>query len=772
MAFDTATSESPDPAQAELDRQTRLQAFADSLVGQRDEAIAFKKTTGVEEEWNEDEDYYNAKDPFAKKEEWTKGRNQTDGLQGGNRHDTGSDIFDNITAYHVDMRAARATDMLTPADDKPFAIKPTPMPDVSKAKDDPAAQTTMVTNAQGQQTTMAAAITLMLAEATKSAEDAEAWIWDKFIEFNWHAEFRKCIHEAHKIGNWVMKGPYPVRRKFKTVSKTGNQIEIVIGESIEPASRAIDPRNLFPDPACYPSENIQKGNFIWEKDEITYRQLREMRGLMIEGEDGSETPMYLDDQIDLCLKEGPTPDINKTKPYEKSDKDLFTIWYGYVNANQKDMEAAGCKCEETDSVPAQITMVNDRVIQATLSVLDAGEYPYDILVLERRPGTPWGKGISRKVRVQQREVNGLQRAWMKNAGLCAGPMMGFLRTMLNAADGGPVAVRPFAVFDISPEVGDIKKAITFAETPSRQQELLAGIQFALQRANDLVGNSPQDQGQMSESPETKGGRIILQNNSNAPQRQIARNADDGVIEPHVKRYYAYWLAHAEGDKGTADHQIEALGSSALFERDAEQQSLLQLWSSGLAANPDSRIDINKLTIELTKGNKINPDRIRFSDDEWAEKQKQMAANPPPPPPNVQAAQIKAESDQKIAATKAQADVQTNQTDMDRDAVFQQAELARSNDQHQYNMLKLSMEERIAQQKENGDMARKMKDIEAKYEEMKTSLAEKTMELKLQQELSMREIANGKPHPGIASPQVATTPVQTPGRAPDGQAFAQ
>ena len=672
------------PPDVEQDRAQRLQAFAESLTEKRDAAVSFKKATGIEAEWDEDENYYNGLDPFTvKPATYNKGRGLNDGLT--QRTDTGADVSDNITAYHCDMRAARATDMLVPSEDKPFKIRPTPVPELTKMRDDPVTGAEVITNAQGQQTTMANAIQLMMKEAEDSAQLAELWIWDKFIEFGWHREFRKQIHEAHKIGCWAMKGPYPVRRQFKAVNRVAGQVEFITDETIEPASRAIDPRRLFPDPACYPSEDIQKGSYIWERDDISYRQLAELRNMKL----ADEGTMYLDDQITQCLAEGPVKGRQDT-PYLPNDKDLFTIWYGYVIATKEDMEAAGCSCNEDVSVPAQITMVNDRVIQAVLSPLNAGEFPYDILVLDRRPGTPWGKGISRKVRVPQRQVNGLQRAWMKNAGLCAGPMMIFRRGKVFAADGGTLSARPYAAFDTIDEADDVSKAIQFIETPSKQAELLQGIAFALARGDQISGNAPQDQGNQNESPETARGRVILQNNSNAPQRQIARNADDGVIEPHVKRYYNYWLSHVEGDKGAADHQIEALGSSAFFERDAEQQFLLQVWASGLANNPEARIDVNKLTIELAKGNRVAPDRIRYTDEEWKAKQEQMKQNPPPPDPALQVAQLRAASAEKIAQGNQQVSVQKAQLDTDRDTAYVQAEGERSAELHSYNMEKLAL----------------------------------------------------------------------------------
>lgn len=753
-------------AKAESDRIARLQAFTDSCITKRDAAVAYKNSLGIEEDWDEDEDYYDAKDPYVKVERWRKSTTTVGGLTSTRpAYDSGSDVFDNITAYFVDMAVARASDMLTPTDDKPFKVSATPMPDVSEARND----ATPITSSDGmRQTTMGEAAKTMIDEATKSADEAETYIWDKYIGFGWHTEFRKVIFNAMKIGNGVMKGPFPVRRKFKTMSKEEGQVTFTTGYSIDPASKEIDPRNLFPDPGC--GEDIQRGSFTWECDRITYKQLREMREMMTEEIDPltgekTETPMYLDSQIAKCLEDGPMGLKPKSGKYIPNQKDVFEIWYGYVTADYEDMEAAGCKCDKADGIPAQITIVNDLVIQAALSPVDEGEFPYDIMVFDRIPGTPWGKGVARKVRVQQRQINGLERAWMKNAGLSAGPIIIFARNKLKAIDGGKLGVRPFAVFDADVEsTDDVHKLVTTIEIPSRQTELLNGINFALLRAEKLTGLSLQDQGQQGSNMETAQGRLVLQNNSNTLQRRIARNADDGIIEPHVRRYYAYWLAHAEGDKGAADHQIEALGSSALFERDAENQFLLQVYTSGMAKDPANRIDPDKFAKELFRSNKFDPSRIQYTDDEWKQVQEQQAKNPPVDP-RIEAIKIKAEADAAKTDKLVQADLQKAQLNTDRDTAYVNAEGQRTKEGHDYNMAKLALEKEIAYLQENGKQAEVIKNLEAERDKLKVEMAQKVMELNTQKELA--HVGELQRH---SIPQVAPAGTEPPGRAPNGEAF--
>jgi hypothetical protein len=121
---------------------------------------------------------------------------------------------------------------------------------------------------------------------------------------------------------------------------------------------------------------------------------------------------------------------------ERKVKNLFEIWYGYVELEREQLEAAGCDCpEEFESVSAIVTMVNNRIIKAVLNPLDTGEFPYDVMVWQRREGLPWGIGVSRQMRTPQRIVNAAMRNMMDNAGLAGGAMFIFQQGLVEPIDG-------------------------------------------------------------------------------------------------------------------------------------------------------------------------------------------------------------------------------------------------------------------------------------------------------------------------------------------------
>jgi hypothetical protein len=227
----------------------------------------------------------------------------------------------------------------------------------------------------------------------------------------------------------VLKGPVPVKRKSVKVLQENGSMKVVIEQKIDPASKRLDPLNLFPDGAC--GENIHNGSHIWERDYLTEKTLRDLKGL----------PGYLDSEIDACIEEGPqsaTEISDALLPQGQDQEDIkgrYEVWYYTGTIDRKDMEALGCKCPEGDSVYAQVTMINKHVIKGVLNPLDTGDFPYDVMVWQRQAGKWTGTGVSRQIRTPQRMVNSATRAMMDNAGISSGPQIVFKLGVVRPADG-------------------------------------------------------------------------------------------------------------------------------------------------------------------------------------------------------------------------------------------------------------------------------------------------------------------------------------------------
>jgi len=756
----------------EMQRLTQLKAFAQGLVAKRKEAVDGRKSSGIEDIWREDDEYYDGIDEVNRGESMLKPASLT-GSPYYSRSDSASKssrstVFVNITQPYVDMASSRVADMLLPTDDKPFSIQPTPLPDVVKSADDHSHMP------DGQATVAQAAQAMMLEMDTKAAA-AETQIWDWLVESNWHSEMRKVIEQAARIGSGVIKGPFPSKSIKRKVDRNQGEIKMVIDVEIKPTSKQIDVWNLYPDPSC--GQSIHDGDYVFEQDTISARQLREMIGV-----DG-----YIESEIKELLQAGPNKKNIDSKG-KTLDTDKFDIWYYYGNADSDDMQASGCDCEDGDQIPVVVAMVEDRVIKAGLSVLESGEFPYDVMVWQRRVDHWAGLGVSRQTRTSQRMVNAASRNMLDNAGVAAGPQMIINTSVIYPMDG-QWSITPMKLWGINDDadVQDVQRAFAAVQIPMMQAEMGAIIKMGMEFAERATSMPLLMQGNQGSATETVGGMTILDRNASSVLRRIAKISDDDVTEPHITRYYEWLLLYGKDDAMKGDMNIISLGSSAFYERDAQNQAIMTLLP--MAQNPAFNLDPDKLMSEILKMNKISPERVRFSEQD-IKQMKEAAQKNPPQDPAMQIAQLRASSAEKIAQGNAQSSMQVEQL---KQQSWQQETDAKVKEAQGEMSLKLH----LAQQDHDNKMA--LAQVQYQIEIMKLSesskqsladikaqLAATSMKLNVQQSLSNQALqvdagntANTQAHERATqlldhnhekSMQASTPLVEPAGHAPDGQAY--
>lgn len=782
-----------------------LQALSSTLTQKRRTAVDAKSSSGIEQMMLEDEEHYSGYDnanrhefAFATSKPLTNGSiNQEQRLPV-----RGSTVFPNITQPFVDAAAARVGDMLLPTDDRNFAIEPTQIPDMFEGLDalmgkakglpvtpQPAAApmpqqgmpqsadmgmaqvpgAPMPVQAQGQPpqapsepqvrmpdgavmalSAAKAKFDAMVAEAKRKAGKAQDQIDDWFEECQYHAELRKVIDDAAKLGSGVIKGPFPVKRVSRQWrhNPDTNVYELIIVEEIKPASRRVDPWDLFPDPAC--GETIHNGSYVFERDRLTRKKLEELIGV----------PGYLEDQIIACLREGPArqqeADNRNLLSNAFAANDQFEIWYFYGDVTVEELLAAGCDCDGMPmekSFPAIITMVNNRPIKAALNPLDDGQFPYDVIPWKRRPGMPWGMGVARQMRTPQRIVVAATRNMMDNAGLASGPLITLRRGV--EPEDGVMEVVPLKFFLESDESNGNPAAgapLTATVIPMLEKELMSIIQFGMKMAEDVTGLPSLLQGQQGSAPETVGGMTILNNNANSVLRRVARLFDSSITEPHVRRYYTWLMEYSDDDDAKGDYQIVARGSSALVERDIQGQELTQIMAVSL--NPAYGLDPKKTAEEYLRSRRFDPKNFQYSKEDL----EKMQSQPPPEDPRITAAKLKAASDEKIAGVRQQGDQAKLQAQQNFDA--QESERDR---EFQRTMAELTAQ--LDQQEQAGKQSMSFADIKA-------MLAATTMKLQTQRELSSVATSADLHKHANPSPQVTAPPTEPAGRATSGNAYAQ
>lgn len=764
----------------------RIEAVARIFCAKRKAAVDWRRQTGVEDEWHEAEDQYDGIDDAnryssrALKPSTMSGALTTE--TSADETSTRSTAYLNITRPYTDAASARIADMLLPTDDRNWALKPTPIPTLSELRKNYAEIPGMLTNnpmpaqpgaegppmpqpgeppQQGPRPMTVADIAQALEnKAAEQAEAAQKRIDDWLTECGYQAHMRRAIQDAAKMGAGVLCGPTPVFRRGKRVIVEGGEAHVEIESKIAPQTRRVSVWDFFPSPDC--GDDIHRGTYCLERDRLKGSELRALKGLK----------GYSSARIDMVLKEGPgkkfqdAADPNGTSDsYFGADDSLFEVWYLYGELDEADFDLLSVDLDLSDlaamlamefkphgekTLPVIVTMVNDLPIRVAINPLDSGEFPYDMIVWQECDDRPWGHGIPYQGRTPQKMVVAATRNLMDNAGLAGGPILIINKGMITPEDGH-WTVQPRKVFmttEDAPMGADVRQAIMSIDIPIRQAELLGIAQFGLKMMEDVTGLPMLLQGQLGKAPDTVGGMQMLQNNASSVVRRLAKLFDDRLTEPHISRYYEWLMLYGPKASEKGDFQIEARGSSALVERDIQNQTIMAL--PQLAVNPAFGLSPARAMAEFLRSQKLDPARFQLSEDE----RQALAQQPPPVAPQVQVAQIREQGALQRAQMDAQVEMVGIQNERDRDTAYVQAEAMRTRAEHEARREELAMKLQLAQL----EYATKHNTT---LEEVRAKLAMKSAEINL-----TRELAQNK----ATADQMPKPPVEPKGKAPAGESY--
>lgn len=641
-------------------REDQLQAFGTSLSRQRDDWISARHSMGVDRRWRDDNDQYDGRDSVNRAESTMMDAVE----QGGSTSTSGrttphrSTVFIGMTRQKTNAAEARVCDILLPTDDRNWGIQPTPDPhlasmtsDTSLALDPATGQP--VENVQtGQPATKRDIARAVMAEARKKAEAMQTEIDDQLVEADYNGELRKVIHDAAVLGTGVIKGPIVMNRVRRAwtpyTDAEGNTVQqMQFVEELAPASFRVDPRNVWPDPGC--GENIHNGKGVFEREQMTRRQVRDL----------AKQPGYMRDQIRKVLEEGPkTSAVHNhisDEDLRDSSREVYEMWTWWGEVDLEDLEAAGVELpedyDELDAVSACVVMINSTVVKAFLNPLEGGELPYDFFVWEKVAGSCWGYGIPYLMRSQQRVLNAAWRQMMDNSGVTSGPQIIFNPTLIKPADG-QYQLSPRKIWYATDSTEDVRKAFHAVDFNNHQAEIAAIIKMASELADQETGVPVIMQGEKGAAPDTVGGMQMLMTSANVVLRRLVKQFDDMVTRPHIRRYYDYNMAHGEDEEIKGDFVIDARGSSSLIVRDIQNQAMMNLLAAG--ANPIYGIylDTQKLFERALQAQHVDPKEVFKSDEEIEQikQQQAQAAQQQQPDPRIAAAQIRAQTDiQRVQA---------------------------------------------------------------------------------------------------------------------------
>lgn len=732
--------------------EAKLAAFADANLKTRAEAIAFRAASGVERRWRLSEklhDFASEDTPPAMLDYVTGEATIKD--KGPRR----SRVTMNIIRGRCEVAEGRFSDTMLPVDNKNWALKITPNPEMDDMQDvdAPAMQAgqPIIDKATGQPAPMSAVVQDLRARAEKAMQGMERAIDDQLTECDYNSECRKMVHNAVKLGTGVLKGPQVVKstkRKWvrqSDVDEYGEEQVVHILETSEdnqPASKSLDPWNVYPSPDC--GDDVRRASYVWERNTIRPREVKELIGL----------PDYDVDQLQAVLDEAPVRTSvatdNKRSGYSTHSEHvgrgaLYEIWEYHGDVSREDLELLGCQCPDDKTISACVVYINDRPVKAKLNTLDTGDLPYCFFQWHKVSDEPWGLGEPFILMWPQRILDAAWRATMDNAGDSSG--MNVVVSGLEPYDGKwEVGGKRLWLADADTEIDDVRKCFAQFQIQNNQQPLQAIIEMALRFA-DLQTSTPAIfQGEAQEIPETLGATNIMVNSNNVALRAKVKRYDDCITRPHLRMYYDWNMQYNPDQEIKGDYDVDPRGVSVLYELDQQAQLLLQVFQ--LKADPDinRKTDWDKAIEQFYSSRRLNilKDDAKIKADEAAQAQTQQG----PGNPALEVAQVRVQGEMEKAKLVQQSDME--------ELKFK-SEQAEQERQHERAMKEMDLNLKMMEYAEKHKI---------EIDKLKAQLALGSAGMNLQRELSDKRSTVTE----VATPQVAIPPTEPVGRAKNGNAY--
>lgn len=666
----------------------------------RDDWVQYRANSGVEKRWRKNAQLYFGEHTNSTGEFENTLRNGPPARKAadGNR----SRVVINIVRPKVDQAVARMCEILFPVDDRNWGLKPTPLPEMAGMVGN---QAMTVDPKTGQPTGLTAdqEAKAIMEAAKEAAEGMERSIDDSLTECKFNGESRKGVEDGVRLGTMVLYGPFPARQTSKVWLPQADGTQVLqINESIVPASMRWDPWDAFFDPSC--GNDHQRGRGFFLRRNVNRKELRSLVGL----------PGYDADAIREVLR-SPATKVRVAEGRVLRDQvrdDSYEMWTYHGEIEPEEMELLSSRTEGdplTDVTFGVLIIVNDKIIGAMDSWVADKTLPVDVWNWRKADDSPFGYGMPDELEHQQRVVNSAWRQVMDNGRTSLGGQIVMKKGMV-IPQNNSYEITPNKIWLAKDDLEDVRQAFSVFEFNSHLQELLAIAQAAMQFA-DMESSMPQIMGgEQGSAPETVGGMVMLFNNANGVLRQRVKLYDDNITKPHLARYYDWKMANDPDPNIKGDYEIDARGSTALIERDIQNQALLNL--ANITNNPRyiPHLKEREELKAILKAFKVNPEEMMKPEDQVKQEMEAQAQQGAPQDPRLAAAQIKAEVDmakiedgkeqRAVEAQLAQEDVQIK-----RENLAYQTERERSESEQDMITRQFERELALAKMEQDGVMTR-------------------------------------------------------------------
>src|SRR3972149_2088266 len=437
---------------------------------------------------------------------------------------------------------------------KPYAIKPTPVPEL------PEEMTKEV-----QERFMKEALTRLITQAADSGQSLDTTTLMQNIR-ELQPEFEKRIKRV------IMQ---KAKEKCAMMEdQVDDQLGGVDPFDIFPArgSRAIDDGDLFERTSLWPKEVAGLiGMPGFNDDEIKIVLEEYKNGGLVEWTDEASV-RYQEQTEDVARVNAPKKIV--VLIFWGAVQGQILIDWGLDPKKVKDPECYYETC---------CYLIGRHVIKAVMNLDPLGKKPYSKASFEEIPGSFWGRGVPELIMDIQDVCNAVVRAIVQNIGIASGPQVE--RNIDRVPEYESREMWPWKGWDVTDSQMSSAPALKFYQPPMVVEKLIQVFTTFSKMADEYSGIPAYAHGdpRVGGGGDTASGLSMLLTQAARGIKKVIKNMDNGPIKGCVERQFYYNIEQKEYRGLIGDIKVVAMGSQALV---AKEQLALRLTEYGRAtANP-------------------------------------------------------------------------------------------------------------------------------------------------------------------------------------------
>ncbi len=511
------------------------------------------------------------------------------------RETGGSEIYMMLVSNKCRGAASWLRDvMMGQGSDKPWTLRPTPIPSLpptvmEEMRQNAIQQVANVIQVTGQQLPPMQLrkflnelrqeyIYNLQEEAKFQVSQMEDKMEDQLLEGGFTKALDQFLDDITTFPCAFIKGPIVRRKprmKWNSDAASGYQLEIV--EDLVLEWERVDPFMMYPSAS---STGVNDGYLI-ERHKLRQTDLEDLIG--VEGYDDEAIRMVIEDYGRGGLQEWLIVDSTKAQAEGRSTTavmqnsehliDALQFW-GHVSGQK--LRDWGLSEKEVPDIakqyPAEVWLIGNYVIKASLNFHPLGEKPYYKASYEDVPGSFWGNSTYDLIKDCQDMCNSAARALSNNMGIASGPQM-YVNVDRVPAGEDITNMYPWKVHQVTSDpMGSSAAPIGFFQPNSNAQELMMVYEKFAVLADEysgipryMTGASP-----TGGAGRTASGMSMLMNNANKAMKQVVSNIDVNVMTPLLERLYFHNMKYSEDEALKGDVNVVARGANSIVAKEAAQ----------------------------------------------------------------------------------------------------------------------------------------------------------------------------------------------------------